>query len=77
MAQYTVEAPNGKTYTLEAAEGIDINVLSAALYQQVPEAATPLKPQTLGGNVKEAFKGVQMPKFILSFAGAVFLEYLL
>lgn len=51
MPIYSLQAPDGKIYDLEAPEGFSENQLSAALFSLVPEAANPPKKTSAGFNV--------------------------
>jgi hypothetical protein len=55
MATYDVEAPNGKTYTVEGPSGAEHSDIFQAILAQHPEAGT---ARTFGGYAKEAVKGL-------------------
>jgi hypothetical protein len=71
MPIYTVEAPNGKSYELEAPAGVTAEQLSSALYAQVPEAATPVVKES--GVLAQGKKGLeQLVSGLQTTGGAAF-----
>lgn len=58
MPTYRIQAPNGRTYTIEGPPGATQEEVAAAVLAQNPEAGEPPVETTLGGQVKEFFKGI-------------------
>jgi len=58
MPTYRIQAPNGRTYTIEGPPGASQEEVVAAVLAQDPTAGQPPAPTTLGGQVKEFFKGI-------------------
>lgn len=58
MPTYRIQAPNGRTYTIEGPPGASQEEVVAAVLAQDPAAGQPPAPTTVGGQVKEFFKGI-------------------
>lgn len=58
MPLYRITAPNGRTYQIEGPEGASDADVARAVMSQFPDAGTPAPETTVGGNIKEAIKGV-------------------
>ena len=58
MPLYRITAPNGQTYQIEGPDGASDADVAQAVMAQYPEAARPKPETTVGGNIKEAFKGL-------------------
>jgi len=58
MTTYRITAPNGRTYQIEGPPGASDAQVAQAVLAQNPEAAQPPAETTVGGNVKEFFKGI-------------------
>jgi len=58
MPLYRITAPNGQTYQIEGPDGASDAEVAQAVLAQHPEAGSPPPQTTIGGNIKEAVKGV-------------------
>ena len=66
MANYKIEAPNGKTYYIEGPDGASNDVVAQAVIEQYPESAVPA-PAPKPGVLNELKRGLARP---LSSTGA-------
>jgi hypothetical protein len=58
MPLYRITAPNGQTYEIEGPPGASDAEVAQAVMAQHPEAGRAAPETTVGGNIKEAVKGV-------------------